>query len=55
MMQGRDAGCLSSTRMVEALLATCGGAVGRGDGVGHARFLWVVIWGTQWKHQEWES
>lgn len=33
-IQGRDTGCLSSTRTVEALLAICGGAAGRGDGVG---------------------
>lgn len=37
MTQGRDTGCLSSTRTVEALLAICGGAVGRGDCVGCAR------------------
>lgn len=35
MMQGRDTGCLSSTRTVEALLAICGGAVGTGDGMRH--------------------
>ena len=34
MIQGRDTGCLSSTRTVEALLAICGGTAGRGDGVG---------------------
>lgn len=45
--QGRDTGCLSSTRTVEALLAICGGAVGRGDSAEHTRFLWVVIWGTE--------
>ena len=33
--QGKDTGCLSSTRTVEALLAICGGAVGTGDGSGH--------------------
>lgn len=35
MVQGRDTGCLSSTRTVEALLAICGGTVGTGDGMGH--------------------
>lgn len=33
-IQGRDTGCLSSTRTVGALLAICGGTAGRGDGVG---------------------
>lgn len=33
MMQGKDTGCLSSTRTVEALLAICGGAAGRGASV----------------------
>ena len=41
MMQGRDTGCLSSTRTVEALLAIWGAAVGRGHSVGGSRFLWV--------------
>lgn len=40
MTQGRDTGCPSSTRTVEALLAICGGAVGRGASVGHTRSPW---------------
>lgn len=47
MMQGRDTGCLSSTRTVEALLAICGGAVGRGDGMRHIRFPRVAVAGTE--------
>lgn len=36
--QGRDTGCLSRTRTVEALLAICGGAAGKGPAAGRRRF-----------------